>query len=61
MPCKNAFDFIEKPQSRDVNEHRMILGQSKGHERLRKVMTQLKKANRPQMFNSKMAIAKIND
>jgi hypothetical protein len=39
MPAKNAFDFIEKPQSRDVGEHRMALGQGKGHERLRKVMT----------------------
>lgn len=61
MPAKNAFDFIEKPQSRDVNDHRMTMGQSKGHEKLRKVMTQLKKTNRPSVFNSKMAIAKIFD
>jgi hypothetical protein len=61
MPVKNAFDFIEKPQSRDVNDHRMSLGQSKGHEKLRKVMTQLKKSSRPSGFNSKLAIAKIFD
>lgn len=61
MPVKNAFDFIEKPQSRDVHEHRFAMGQTKGHERLRKIMTNLKKTNRPASFSSKMSIAKLFD
>lgn len=61
MPAKNAFDFIEKPQSRDIGDHRMAFGQTKGHEKLRKVMSTLKKAGRPSGFSSKMAIAKIFD
>jgi hypothetical protein len=61
MPAKNAFDFIEKPQSRDIHDHRMAAAGSKGFDKLRKVMTSLKKTNRGSGFNSKMSIAKIFD
>jgi hypothetical protein len=61
MPARNAFDFIEKPQSRDAYDHKMNAGMTKGHERLRKLMTSLKKSSVSRSVNTKLAIAKIYD
>ena len=62
MPRMNAFDFVERPshrldRERDNDQGR---GQSSGHEKIKKVMTGIKRQSKTSLVNRKLETVKFN-
>lgn len=63
MPTKNAFDFVERPESNLGGDDGRSGGANKGkgsHVQLKKIMEGLKKKNRTNFTNKRMQIVKMD-
>lgn len=63
MPQRNAFDFVEKPrQQEDFNfrENGSSTGMSKGHEKIKKVMSGIKRQSKTNLINRRMQTVKAD-
>lgn len=63
MPQRNAFDFVEKPRlQEDLNlrDNGSMMGHSKGHEKIKKVMHAIKRQSRTNLVNRRMQTVKAD-
>ena len=63
MPVRNAFDFVERPQAEMQDTAACIVGGNNSHkgiDKLKSVMLGLKKKNRTNYTNKRMALVKID-
>ena len=62
MPRMNAFDFVERPSHRLDRERDNDQGraQSSGHEKIKKVMTGIKRQSKTSLVNRKLETVKFN-
>ena len=57
LPPRNAFDFVEKPVTRDdldLRSHHTGLMQTKGHDKIKRVINGIKRLSRSTMANRKV-------
>ena len=61
MPRMNAFDFVERPSHRlDRENNDQGRTQSSGHEKIKKVMTGIKRQSKTSLVNRKLETVKFN-
>lgn len=54
MPSRNAFDFVEKPNSTDFLNSGSSMNKNSGHEKIKRTMNNLKRFNKMSYSNKKM-------
>ena len=62
MPRMNAFDFVERPSHRldRERENDQSRAQSSGHEKIKKIMTGIKRQSKTSLVNRKLETVKFN-
>ena len=60
MPSRNAFDFVEKPNSTDFLNGGSSMNKNSGHEKIKRTMNNLKRFNKMSYSNKKMQTVKID-
>ena len=63
MPTRNAFDFVEKPRAHEDESMRSAgvgMAQSKGHEKIKKVMNGIKRLSKTSIVNRRMQTVKAD-